>query len=239
MMRATEFEFRYRAAIFGVIFGSTLSMLWVDHVPVGVRMGSWLARQTGMYESMATHIVFWIGTLLLVLGGLMRTWGASYLGMETVHDKAVHTEALHADGPYRYLRNPLYFGNVLMALGMGFIAPAYVYPVLVLLIVVFNYRLIGREEAELESTQGERYLAYKRAVPRLFPALTPRLPDGTDKADWAVGFATEAWFWSFTAGVAGFAATFNMLWFFGGMVASPFAGMAADKMLKRSRAAAA
>jgi protein-S-isoprenylcysteine O-methyltransferase Ste14 len=31
----------------------------------------------------------------------------------------VKTELLIADGPYRLVRNPLYFGNLLMVLGMG------------------------------------------------------------------------------------------------------------------------
>src|SRR5689334_3704180 len=114
MIRATDFEFRNRAAVFGVIYGVTFSMLWLDHLPLGVRLGLWLAPLTGYRAITCMRFIFGIGSFLMVLGGLWRTWGASYLGMETVHDKAVHVEALHADGPYRYVRNPLYFGNVLM-----------------------------------------------------------------------------------------------------------------------------
>ena len=239
MMRATEFEFRNRAAIFGVIYGVTFSMLSFDHLPFGVRLGLWLAPLTGYRAFTCMQMVFGIGALLMVLGGLWRTWGASYLGMETVHDKDVHVEALHADGPYRYVRNPLYFGNLLMTIGMGLLAPRYVYPVQAALIVIFLYRLIGREETELTKSQGEPYLAFMRAVPRMFPALTPRLPGSGRKPDWKTGWATEAWYWAFTLGFIGMSATMQMRWYFAGMVAAPFAGMAAEKWLKAKRAAAA
>jgi protein-S-isoprenylcysteine O-methyltransferase Ste14 len=239
MMRATEFEFRNRAAVFGVIYGVTFSMLWFDHVPTGIRVGEWLAARMGWYGSNGDHLVFGVGAALMAVGGVWRTWGSSYLGMETVHDKAVHVEALHADGPYRYVRNPLYFGNVLMTIGMGLLAPRYAYPVQALLIILFLYRLIGREEAELSASQGEPYRAFMRAVPRLFPAVTPRIAGSGRKPDWKTGFATEAWYWSFTLGIAIFAATFKILWFYAGMVAAPFAGMAAEKFLKSGKASGA
>ncbi len=43
-------------------------------------------------------------------------------------------------------------------------------------ITVFCYRLIGREEAALEAEQGDRYRAFMRAVPRLWPSLPARIP---------------------------------------------------------------
>ena len=64
-----------------------------------------------------------------------------------VHDHAVHSEALKADGPYRHVRNPLYFGNVLMSWAVGLFAPLIGWPLMVIGIPIFCYRLIGREEA--------------------------------------------------------------------------------------------
>jgi protein-S-isoprenylcysteine O-methyltransferase Ste14 len=238
MLRATDFEFRNRAAIFGVIYGVTFSMLWFDHVPIGGLAGEWLAARVGWSENAGAHAVFALTAATMVLGGLIRTWGSSFLGMQTVHDKAVHVEALHADGPYRFVRNPLYLGNVVMTLGMGLLAPRYAYPVQVVLIILFIYRLIGREEAELAASQGEPYLKFQRAVPRMFPALTPRIPSSGRRPDWKMGWATEAWFWSFTAGMIGFAVSLQIGWFFAGLVAAPFAGMAAEKLLGRKAATA-
>ena len=50
--------------------------------------------------------------------------------------------------------------------------------VLVLGVIGFNYRLIIREEAGILASQGGVYDAYRAAVPRLLPALRPRVPSG-------------------------------------------------------------
>lgn len=37
----------------------------------------------------------------------IRTWATAYLGSEIVFDLNLHTNRLVADGPYRYVGNPL------------------------------------------------------------------------------------------------------------------------------------
>jgi hypothetical protein len=44
MMRASEFEFRNRWWLFGVIFGAGFVLLAFDPVPVGARIADRLAR---------------------------------------------------------------------------------------------------------------------------------------------------------------------------------------------------
>src|SRR5205814_7876912 len=112
-----------------------------------------------------------------------------------------------ADGPYRHVRNPLYFGNVLMGLGMGAMASRTGFIVLQVLMFIFCYRLIFREESELRAVQGEQYDAFMKAVPRLCPALTPRIPAAGGKADWAAGFTGGGWVWGVALAVALFALT--------------------------------
>jgi hypothetical protein len=167
------------------------------------------------------------------VAALVRAWGSAYLGREVVHDHAVHSEALKADGPYRHVRNPLYFGNVLMSWAVGLFAPLIGWPLMVIGIPIFCYRLIGREEAGLEAEQGESYRAYKRAVPRLWPSLRARIPASEVKPDWMNGLAAEAFFISFALGVIGFAISLNVLWFYAGWLASPLlswlAGWAVQK----------
>ena len=60
---------------------------------------------------MFARIVIVAGALLVFLGAGLRTWGAAYLRTEVVHDTAQHSQALVADGPFRYTRNPLYLAN--------------------------------------------------------------------------------------------------------------------------------
>jgi hypothetical protein len=80
--------------------------------------------------------------------------------------------------------------------------------------LVFCYRLILREEAELRATQGAPYEAYRKAVPRLWPAPWPRIASAGRRANWAAGFKAESWYWGFAAAVTAFAITANMALFF-------------------------
>ncbi len=68
------------------------------------------------------RIVILLGSLFVFLAAALRTWGAAYLRTEVVHDTAQHSEALVADGPFRYTRNPLYLANLPMAAGIGVLA---------------------------------------------------------------------------------------------------------------------
>jgi Isoprenylcysteine carboxyl methyltransferase (ICMT) family len=169
----------------------------------------------------------------MVLAALIRTWGSAYLGRTVVHDHALHGEELRADGPYRHVRNPLYFGNVLMSLSLGLVAPLAGYAFAIIAMLVFSYRLIGREEAALQAEQGDRYRAYVRAVPRLWPSIGARIPASGDSPNWTNGVSAEAFFWSFALGMVAFALFLNILWLYGGLMASPLlswlAGLALPK----------
>jgi protein-S-isoprenylcysteine O-methyltransferase Ste14 len=233
MMQATDLEFRQRWWFFGGIFGVSYSFLALDHVPVGGRLADALVAAAHWPETLALHVVFGAAAVLMVVAALVRTWGSAYLGRKVVHDHAVHVEELRADGPYRHVRNPLYFGNVLMSVAMSQIAPEIGCPLMIIGMLVFSYRLIGREEAALEAEQGERYRAFMRAVPRLWPSIRARIPASGGTPDWINGLSAEAFFWSFALGLIGFAVSLNILWFYGGLAFSPLlswlAGLALAK----------
>src|SRR6201987_3972866 len=112
-----------------------------------------------------------IGALLVFLSAALRTWGAAYLQTSVVHDTAQHSEALVADGPFRYVRNPLYLANLPMAAGIGVLASRAGFIFLVLANWIFVYRLIVREEKALQQSQGESYRAYCETVLRFWPSL--------------------------------------------------------------------
>ena len=97
---------------------------------------------------------------------------------------------------------------------MGLMASRLGFAVLVLGNAVFVYRLIFREEAGLEAAQGENYSAYCAAVPRLIPALFPRVPSAGSVPNYAAGFLGELFFWAFTASLLVFAVTLNLKLYF-------------------------
>src|SRR3954467_7353972 len=196
------------------MFGLSFFLSSVDHVNAVSWLATKLAPVTGTNEVVAERILFATAALLLIGAALVRTWGSGYLRSEVVYASEIKTAKLVADGPYRHVRNPLYFGNVLMALGMGAMASRTGFVVLQVLMLLFCYRLIFREEIELRAAQGEQYDAFKKAVPRMFPALTPRIPAAGGKANWAAGFRAEGWVWGFALAVALFAMTLKMTVFF-------------------------
>ncbi len=199
-MQATEFEFRRRFWIIALIFVIGFSLSAVDPVPIVVALRHLLAPSLGPRtpETLVfTRVVFLSGAFLVFLCAAIRTWGSAYLKSDVVHDTKQHSDALVADGPFRYTRNPLYFANVPMAAGIGLLASRSGFLFLVLANWLFVHRLIYREEASLRQTQGAVYQEYFRRVPRFLPSLRPRVPAGGGKPRWAQAFFGETFIWIF------------------------------------------
>ena len=213
-MKATTWEFRNRAMVFGLIFGLSFPLYAIDHHNAGSWIADHLSTHTGIEAGVFLPYIFAIAAVPVALCALVRTWASAYLLKDVVYAADVQTAALVADGPYRYVRNPLYFGNVLMALGMGLLASRVGFLVLVAGVTAFCYRLILREESELSATQGESYEAYRRAVPRLLMSPVAKVPSAGTNAQWAAALRAEAWCWSLPIGMIAFAATLNLGIFF-------------------------
>src|ERR1043166_1065708 len=110
-MRATRFEFEYRFWIICAIYFVAFGLSIFDHTQfiVGLRqlIAPGIALPTPAAATFA-RIVIAIGAALVFVSAALRTWAAAYLRTSIVHDTAQHAEALIADGPFRYMRNPLY-----------------------------------------------------------------------------------------------------------------------------------
>jgi hypothetical protein len=131
------------------------------------------------------------------------------LRADIVHDLNLHSRQLVADGPYRYTRNPLYVGVFLMALGLGLMASRLGYLFLMIVISIYLYRLIRREERELLESQGESYAAFYRAVPSIIPSLRPRVPSGGATPRWGRAFVGELFIWFYAVAELIYAVTLN------------------------------
>jgi protein-S-isoprenylcysteine O-methyltransferase Ste14 len=204
-MRATNFEFRYRFFLIALIFGIGFSMSRFDPQISALK----LARFIGHPGSLVFRCILAAGAFIVSAGAAIRTWATAYLQGSVVHDMALHSDRLVADGPYRYVRNPLYFGVILLACGLGLLVNIAGWIWLVVAITLFELRLISREEAALSQAQGESFRQFKQAVPRLIPALSPCLPSAGGTPHWGQALVAESFTWAFALALLLFALTLN------------------------------
>jgi protein-S-isoprenylcysteine O-methyltransferase Ste14 len=115
-----------------------------------------------------------IGMLFILIGELIRIWGVSYAGEITRTTSRLRADSLVKNGPYAYVRNPLYIGNILIILGFGIFTMA-LFPYLQLAALawfIIQYGLIIIIEEEfLKDRFGDEYNDYTENVPRFLPSL--------------------------------------------------------------------
>lgn len=215
MLAASEIEFRQRFWIIGAIFCLAFLSYNLDPQNAGAAVTEWITRIGGTAATRTDYrLMFAVASLFAIAAALVRTWGTAYLNSEVMIAMRVQASRLVADGPYHYVRNSLYFGNILLAIGFGLMASRIGFFILVVGMTAFCYRLILREEAEIVATQGDSYRAYCAAVPRLLPALRPQLPPAGGVPNWADGMLGEVFMWVMAASIIAFAITLNQSIFF-------------------------
>jgi len=83
----------------------------------------------------------------------------------------VPPENLVVDGPYKYVRNPMYLGHLIFMLGLAFVFKSWLAAALLAFhIVWFNYRVIY-DETQLEARFGDSYRDYRARVKRWIPGI--------------------------------------------------------------------
>jgi protein-S-isoprenylcysteine O-methyltransferase Ste14 len=201
-MKATKIEFRMRMVIMVLITVLGFWAPWIELWGMGNRFPLWawlaveLSRLGLVSSAVAAPLVIIVAALIAAKGAVLRIWGTACLGYDTVHHEQMQAGAVMADGPYRYVRNPLYLGGWCMMAAMSLLMPPSGALVMMTLQTVFFLRLILAEEAFLAAQLGQPYLDYLRAVPRLFPSLrtilsrTAPQPTGR-KPQWLHAFTTE------------------------------------------------
>jgi protein-S-isoprenylcysteine O-methyltransferase Ste14 len=211
-VRATKFEFERRFWIICAVYLVAFGLLFFDPLLFTTFLRHVVAPSLQRNSPEAREffrIVVGLGAALVFISAALRTWAAAYLQTDIVHDTAQHSEALVADGPFRYTRNPLYLANIPLAAGIGVLASRSGWFFLIAANWIFVYRLIAREEESLRQSQGEKFLAYCRAVPRFWPSLKPRIPSGNLSPRWGQAFAGEGFVWTFGIAELSIAVTLN------------------------------
>ena len=231
---ATDFEFRARFWIIGGVFYLGFALYAAGDTSFSLFFARWLAGAGSPHVNSYSRAILCFGTVLAAAAALIRSWAEAYLHSTVVHDAKLHSDRLTADGPYRYVRNPLYLGTVLLAFGLGTMASRFGFAIIVAGIPLVVYRLILREEAGLLASQGDNYRAYIGAVPRLIPALHARAPGGEVRPDWVDGFTGEAFMWGLALGMAAFTITLRMAYWYA-VAGAGFAVYAVQSLRRRAR----
>ncbi len=121
-----------------------------------------------------TPVSMMLGFLLMLSGESLRFWGVSIAGSETRTTGKVGGTYLISNGPFAYVRNPLYVGNMLLYAGVGVMSMA-LYPWLLIVAVVWFYiqysLIVSQEEEYLGQRFGEEFEEYKRGVGRFIPKM--------------------------------------------------------------------
>src|SRR5258707_9156861 len=128
-MRESAIEFRFRMAINAAIIILGLWSPWINAWGLGQRIPllEWLALELSrlglLRFTVASPIVIVAAASIAATGAVFRVWGTAYLGPTTVNRLQMKAGAVMADGPYRFVRNPLYLGLWCMVAAMAFLMP--------------------------------------------------------------------------------------------------------------------
>ena len=149
------------------------ALIYLDALPVALVTISLAFSFIGWISLSMPRLVFATGIGVLVLGVAIRQWshvslGRFHQGVVTIHDEHQVVE----DGPYRWVRHPMYAGSAVAFLGVGLSLGTYPGLLLTFLgTLLAMLRRIRVEERTLESALGQRYTTFARDRRRLIPGI--------------------------------------------------------------------
>jgi protein-S-isoprenylcysteine O-methyltransferase Ste14 len=158
-------------------------------VVVVCALGYFVVAISGVPQSLGESTLGWVlGAFFVALGSLWAGWVFVYrkprdffVSTFYTFEKALtrkppsaplgRAEPFIVDGPYLYVRNPTYFGAIIILLGIGFIfgLPSLFVSALGLF-VWFRLLVIPYEEKEMRALFGQDYVIYTRMVPAIIPS---------------------------------------------------------------------
>jgi protein-S-isoprenylcysteine O-methyltransferase Ste14 len=83
----------------------------------------------------------------------------------------VPPDALVTNGPYRFVRNPMYLGHLIFMLGLAVTFASWAAVALLAFYMIWFHRRVLEDEAHLQTQFGPSYLDYKMRVKRWLPGI--------------------------------------------------------------------
>lgn len=116
-------------------------------------------------------IIWSIGPLLMAISLVIRIWATSHIG-KRIPRKYRNGRVIHLvkTGPYSFVRNPLYIGNIAAMMGLCLLSELLWFIPIVFAYFSLLYSLVVRfEEYKLSILFGKEYEVYCQEVPRWIP----------------------------------------------------------------------
>jgi len=142
---------------------------------IGIFISLYIDAFFGFSILITTPFNIVIAVIFLVVGFFWAIWAnveIYRMGQGTpVPFKEIQTRNLVIRGPYKYTRNPMVFGYILIWIGMGFflnslfLTLGFTSIITILLIVLIKLW----EEKNLEKRFGESYVEYKKKISFIIP----------------------------------------------------------------------
>lgn len=147
-------------AVFPKSYADTVQRL---RVPTGLLLAAafvWLSQPV-----LPTLV---LGLPVAVAGLAIRAWAAGHLRKN---------QQLTVSGPYAFVRNPLYIGTLLTAIGCTIAAAQPYLAAFIGMVFLFVYLPVMEQEEQHLSHLFPEFAAYAQSVPQLFPRLPKFMPE--------------------------------------------------------------
>ncbi len=151
------------------VFYLTLVLVYLFHSPPNIPARGWLERYLPLAVTFAPAVVFRIhpdaeppaaALLLCTTGVALALWGLSALrGNFSIMAEG---RALITNGPYRWLRHPIYLGEIITLAGLVWLSPHAITILGAAAIAAGQLWRAAIEERKLQQCFGEKFLDYRR-----------------------------------------------------------------------------
>jgi protein-S-isoprenylcysteine O-methyltransferase Ste14 len=127
------------------------------------------------YFGQPTREMLIAGSAVALIGTLIRLWASGHVKKNKV---------LATDGPYAYVRHPLYVGNILILLGFSMASNLWwAYALMIFLILFYYPPAISYEDAKLNRLFGEEWQNWSKNIHALIPTITNKA--GSTSSEWS------------------------------------------------------
>jgi len=113
-------------------------------------------------------VTWTVGGIVFAIGVAIRLWA-----QQNLHFRLPMEEDLTTSGPYAFVRNPIYIGNIIISISLNIMSGIlWLLPITLITGCVVYSVAVRYEEGYLLGRYGEPYAAYMKRIPRWIPRLS-------------------------------------------------------------------